>query len=326
MSPRAKQQLYHSLAQLLRAGLTFPRALEKLSTTTHGATRQASARIRRSLQAGKTVAEACADARPMIGAMEAAVLTAVERAGSLDRGLEQLSAHFAAIASARGKIFAKLAYPVFVLVLGVLLLNLPMIVQQGRDAYLRTTLMLLGGFALAVVALVLSRNFVAALATFSATADSFVRALPLIGGMQRAFAMSRFCLAYDLQLAAGINTLNALESAASASRSGLVRSAIARLIPKIRTGAQVGPLLAQTSAFDPEVAQGIIVGEESGSLDKELRRLAEDQSERAFARLNALAEWLPRLVYIGVLGYVGYSIIRVYQNYLGQIRSLIDGM
>ena len=75
MSPRSKQQLYHSLAQLLRAGIPFPKALEKLNATARGSTRAAIARIRGELAAGRTVAEACAEAYPMIGAMEAAVLS-----------------------------------------------------------------------------------------------------------------------------------------------------------------------------------------------------------------------------------------------------------
>ncbi|HET6409050.1 MAG TPA: type II secretion system F family protein, partial [Chthoniobacteraceae bacterium] len=131
MSPRDKQNLYHSLAELLRAGLTFPRALEKLKVTQRGSSRQVVEKISQEIARGSTVAEACASARPVISAMEGAVLTAVERAGSLDRGLEQLSQHFAAVATARGQIRARLAYPAFLLGLGILLLNLPKILNAG---------------------------------------------------------------------------------------------------------------------------------------------------------------------------------------------------
>ncbi len=324
MSPRAKQQLYHSLAQLLRAGVTFPRALEKLSTTARGPARQTVARIRSHLDRGYTVAEACAAAH--LGSTEAAVLAAVERAGSLDRGLEELARHFGALASARGRVLAKLAYPVFVLVLGVLLLNLPLIVRQDATAYLYATLPVLAAMVAAALALVVVCKFLAALASFDPLVDAFVRALPLIGGMQRAFAMSRFCLAYELQLNAGINVFDALQSASSASRSGMVRSAVARVLPEVRAGSQVGPLLAESSAIDPEVAQGIVVGEESGSLGSELRQLAATQSERAYGRLDALAEWLPRLVYVAVLLYVGASIVRVYRDYLDQLQPLLEGL
>lgn len=320
MSPRDKAHFYHSLAQLLRAGITFPRALEKLGSTSGGI----ATRIRRGLDRGLTVAEACVAAD--IGGTEAAVLTAVERAGYLDRGLEELARHFTAVATARGKVLAKLAYPAFILVLGVLLLNLPVLVRSDFDAYLRATVPLLAGAAVGVALSLAIAKMLAALGVVSAFVDALLRAIPLVGGTRRAFAMSRFCTAYELQLGAGINAIDALAAAGMASRSGLVRSAVARALPQVRAGSQVGPLLAEGGAFDPEVAEGIIVAEESGTQSTSLRRLAEAQSERAHARLDALAEWLPRLLYVFVLGYVGWQIVRVYRDYLGQLQPLLEGL
>jgi hypothetical protein len=40
--------------------------------------------------------------------------------------------------------------------------------------------------------------------------------------------------------------------------------------------------------------------------------------------LEALADWLPRLLYLGILLYLGWKIISFYQGYLGQVQSLID--
>jgi type II secretory pathway component PulF len=148
--------------------------------------------------------------------------------------------------------------------------------------------------------------------------------IPVIGGMQRAFAMGRFCLSYDLQLEAGINTLDALKAAATASRSGLVRARVRAILDDVRRGAQVGPLLARGDAFDPDVSQDIIVGEETGRLDRQLQQLAVSQERKAFARLDALTEWVPRLAYLGILIYLGYMIISVYAGYLNQVMSIGD--
>jgi type IV pilus assembly protein PilC len=324
MSPREKQQLYHSLAELLRAGLTFPRALEKLKATVHGSGRQVVARITREIQNGRTVAEACATARPMISAMEGAVLTAVERAGSLDRGLEQLSQHFGAVATARSQVLARLAYPFFMLGLGILLLNLPKALTQGPASYARTVGILFGSILLGLFLFNAARIMIANAATFSPGAERFLRFLPLIGGVHRAFAMSRFCLAYDLQLEAGINTLDALKASAEASRSALVRKKVRSILPQVSQGSQVGPLIAEGDAFDPEVTQAIIVGEETGRLDRQLQQLATEQDQKAFKRLDALAEWAPRLTYLCILLYLGYTIVSVYANYLNTVLSIGD--
>jgi type II secretory pathway component PulF len=322
MSPRAKQQLYHSLAELLRAGITFPRALEKLKVSLRGPARKLVNQIARHIERGHTVAEACAAAQPTISPMEAAVLTAVERAGSLDRGLEQLSNHFGAVRAARGQMISKLAYPAFLLVLGVLVLNLPEILRHGVRGYLGVVGVFFGALIFVLFALTLVRNVLAAAATFSPAADRLVRVIPVIGGMQRAFAMNRFCLAYNLQLEAGINTLDALKASAAASRSGLVRGRVRSILGAVRQGAQVGPLLAEGDAFDPEVTQDIIVGEETGRLDRQLQQLATEQERKAFARLDALAEWGPRLTYLAILIYLGYMIVKVYASYLNQVLSI----
>jgi type II secretory pathway component PulF len=316
MSPREKQQLYHNLAELLRAGLTFPRALEKLKNTVRGEGRKVVAQISMEIANGRTVAEACAAARPTITPMEGAVLTAVERAGSLDRGLEQLSQHFGAVATARGQIQARLAYPAFLLGLGIVLLNLPKLISQGIQGYLKTVGMLGGGILLGLFLFTVIWKMIANAMTFSSSAERFARALPLIGGIHAAFVMSRFCLAYNLQLEAGINTLDALKASAAASRSALVRARVRKILPEVGKGGQVGPLLAEGDAFDPEVTQAIIVGEETGRLDRELHQVSVEQDRKAFARLDALAEWGPRLAYLCIVGYIGYTIVTMYANYL----------
>ena len=324
MSPREKQQLYHSLAELLRAGLTFPRALEKLKGTLRGSGQTVVARISKEIERGRTVAEACAEARPTISAMEGAVLTAVERAGSLDRGLDQLSQHFGAVATARGQIRARLAYPAFLLGLGVVLLNLPKLLSEGLSGYLRTVGMFFGGILLFLFLLNAVRVMIANAATFSSGAERFLRFLPMVGGMHRAFVMSRFCLAYNLQLEAGINAMEALKAAAEASRSALVRAKIRAVLPQIARGAQVGPLIAEGDAFDPEVTQAIIVGEETGGLDRQLHQLSIEQDRKAFARLDALAEWGPRLAYVFILLYLGYTIVKVYSDYLNMVLKFTE--
>jgi len=326
LGPREKKQLYHSLAQLLRAGITFLLAVEKLSRTASPRLRRLLSRLRDSLHAGRTVAEACAEARPAIGAMEAAVLIAVERAGRLDRGLEQLAEYFGALDRAKGRILAKLAYPIFLLVFGVLVLNVPVFFARGASAFAHASIGPLAGAALLTGALGLGFTLLLDAAVFSRAADALIRAVPVLGGMHRAFAMARFCLAYDLQLEAGVNTLDALQSAARASRSALVRSAVEGILPEVRAGSPPGPLLAATGALSLEVPEAIAIGEESGTLGTELRRLATEQQALAFSRLEGIADWLPRLAYVAILLFLAARILATFQGAMGQYQRILDGM
>ncbi len=322
---RAKQSFYHSLAQLLRAGVTFPAALEKLSHTSRGPLRRTIHRLRAALDSGATVGEACAQQRGVISQTEASVISAVESSGRLEHGLEQLSTYYAALAFARETIIRKSAYPIFVLHFGILSLGLPELFKaDGGIGFIRQTGTIFAiGYGLAVAAYLLLPSLREA-GTTNAAVDRVLQLLPVLGKLRRSFAMARFCMIYQIELDAGVNVLDALTAAGRASRSGLVHAAVESALPDIRNGAQVGPLLAGSHAFPEDVSRSILVGEESGELDSELRRLATDYQADALVRLETAAEWFTKLIYLSVVIYIGWRIVGTYQGYTSEVRKLLD--
>ena len=248
----------------------------------------------------------------------------IYRAGKLEQGFAQLSAYFGALAQARAGILKKCAYPAFVLHFGVFALSLRTIFESGVAAYLKATfgfLALLWGIVLVIALLVpLLRDA----GSKSALLDSLLRMLPLVGGIRRALSTSRFCATYEMQLDAGINVLDGLQAAQRASRSGLIRAAVERAIPEVRGGSQVGGLLAASGAFPEPMIRSFCVGEQTGELDAELKRLAAEYQAEGLARIETLAEWLPRFFYIVILFYISYGVVTWYQSYLQQALSSGD--
>jgi type II secretory pathway component PulF len=130
-----------------------------------------------------------------------------------------------------------------------------------------------------------------------------------------------------MQLNAGINVIDGLQAAQRAGRSGLIRAAVKHAIPELRGGAQVGGLLAASEAFPEPMIRSFCVGEQTGELDEELKRMAEEYQAEGLSRLETLAEWLPRLVYITIAVYVGYKMVKIYQGvYQGPlVKDLLGG-
>ena len=324
LSLREKQSLYHSLGQLVRSGVPFPSALDNLARTTRGGTRGVIRRLKDGVSSGQTVGESFARQRPAVGEMEVGVIAAVERAGKLEQGLAQLSAYFGALEQARQGILKKCAYPAFVLHFGVFALSLRTIFEKGFIAYLQATfglLALLWGIVLVIALLV---PLVRDAGSKSAALDSLLRTLPLVGGIRRALSTSRFCATYEMQLDAGINVIDALQAAQRASRSGLIRAAVEHAIPEVRGGAQVGGLLAASGAFPEPMIRSFCVGEQTGELDQELKRLAAEYQAEGLARIETAAEWLARFIYIAILAYIGYEIVSWYQGYYQQALKFVD--
>lgn len=325
LSLREKQRLYHSLAQLVRQGIPFPAALNKLAPSTRGDARRLVEKARKSLASGHTVGEAFAALPSIVTPLESAVVSAVEKSGQLDRGLRDLSDYFGALDTARRKMLISAAYPIFLLHFCILAGHITALFPNGSlGAYLRqvgTSLL----FIYSVVAIIaFGVSLLREAASASAGLDRLLITFPVLGQIRRSFALSRFCTVYGLQLDAGINVIDSVLMAGRSSLSGLVRSAVESAVPEIRGGSQVGPLLAASGAFPDDLTQALIVGEETGALDDELRRMGLEFRDQALTALAVFTEWAPRLLYIGTLIYGGWQVVSFFQGYYAQIGKMFE--
>jgi len=323
LSLRDKQNLYHSLAALVRSGIPFPKALDKLVHTTRGRARRLMEAARESLARGHTVGEAFAAQASDVSPLETAVISAVEKSGQLERGLSELSQYFGALNQARQNIKKRCAYPIFVLHFAILALNTPtLFIYKDIHRYWRnvgTTLSLIYG---AVLLIALAIPLLRDAGAVNAGLDRVLNFFPVLGNIRRSFALSRFCTVFGMQLDAGINVMDSVLTAGRSSLSGMVRSAVDSVLPEIRTGSQVGPLLAASGAFPSDLTQGLIVGEETGSLDDELRRLSVEFRDKALSALEVFADWVPKILYFAVVLYVAWKIIQLALAYFALIESL----
>lgn len=330
LSLRQKSDLYRELAQLVRSGKPFPAAVQLLHGETRGAVKDLLAGIQASLTAGKSVGESFAAQFPAVSHLEAAIVAASDRTGRFDEGCMRLSQYYEMLLATRKVVFKQLRYPIFVLHLAVLTNGLPALALgilsggAGVGSYLKTVfgtliLIYLGAFAAWLLASLLA--FEGARRT---GVDALLRAIPLLGKLRRAFALERFCSAYEMQLKAGVNVMDGLQSAGKASQSALVVDVVKRAMPQLRAGSQIGPLLSGTAAFPQDMVRAIKIGEETGELDSELRRLSAAFQAEASSRLETAGALFSKLLYFAVVGYVVYVLVQGALAYNHAIENLIQ--
>jgi type II secretory pathway component PulF len=324
LSLREKQLFYDQLGQLLRAGLSIGPALSKLALTARGSVSAFIRSVQRELDGGAPIGDAFRKARPALSEMEQATVAGHARSGQLVAGLAQLSGYFGALHSARAAVRQRMAYPLFLLCFGVLTLKAPLLFTADLPAYLRATGLVLGIFAAAVLVMAVLVPLLGDAGTFMPLVDDLLRSLPFLGKIRRALAISRFCATYNMQLEAGVNVMDSLREASRASRSGLIHAAVVRALPEVRRGAQAGEQLARSSsAFPKEAMSAIIVAEETGRLDQTLTRLAAEYQAEGFRRIDIAAEWIPRLIYIAIVLYLGWEVIQSTRERMRQFDSLM---
>jgi type IV pilus assembly protein PilC len=325
MQYKEKVRLFRDLAQLIKSGVPFPKAVDSLARHSSGAAvlRGISNRIK----AGDRTSEAVQAQEGRLDALETGIIAAADLSGTLDKGLLLCAEYYESLETARSRIRSGLAYPLFILHFAAITSAIPYAFGEKGDLTLALKKAL---FAIAIIWLLIGlitviTKFLISAARGSSLFDSILRNLPTFGPLRRAFAMSRFCSAYNMQLDAGINVFSSLQTSARASGSATVVNAAEKAVRVVADGGSVADGIAPTGAFPEPVVRAFLVGEQTGSLDQELKRLADEYRESALKRLGAIAEWFPRIIFIGIAIYIGWVVVQFYMGYFQILNDVIKG-
>ncbi len=142
--------------------------------------------------------------------------------------------------------------------------------------------------------------------------DRLVLKVPIIGDILDKSAVARFARTLSTTFSAGVPLVDALDSAAGASGNVVYRTAILNIKDEVSTGTQLQFAMRQANVFPPMAVQMTGIGEEAGSLDMMLDKVAnfyEEAVDNAVDNLTSLMEPLIMSV-LGVL--VGGLILAMY--------------
>lgn len=142
--------------------------------------------------------------------------------------------------------------------------------------------------------------------------DRAILKLPVIGMILNKAAVARYARTLSTTFAAGVPLVDALDSAAGASGNAVYRYAILEIKAEVSSGNLMNWAMRNTKIFPDMVVQMVAIGEESGSLDGMLAKVAtiyEQEVDDAVDGLSSLLEPLIMAV-LGVL--VGGLIVAMY--------------
>ena len=136
--------------------------------------------------------------------------------------------------------------------------------------------------------------------------------IPVVGGILEKSAIARFARTLSTMFAAGVPLVEAMESVAGATGNALFYEATMRMKDDVSTGTQLQQSMKQTGMFPNMVVQMVAIGEESGSLDEMLGKVADFYEEEVDNLVDGLSSLLEPLI-MAVLGImVGGLVIAMY--------------
>lgn len=147
---------------------------------------------------------------------------------------------------------------------------------------------------------------------FAELLDKIALKLPIFGTIVHDAVVARFSRTLATTFAAGVPLVDALESTAGAAGNALYAKAIRRIKDDVTTGSTLYDSIKTTGMFPNMLMQMVSIGEESGSLDDMLDKVAnhyEEAVDHAVDNLSSLME--PMIMSIlGVL--VGGLLVAMY--------------
>jgi type IV pilus assembly protein PilC len=321
------------LATMLKAGVPL---LQSFEIVARGHKNARFARlmmdIKGRVEAGSSLSQAFREHPGQFDSLYCNLVSAGETSGMLDGVLERLATYKEKILAIKGKIKSALFYPISVCVVAVVVVwvimiwvipafkqvfssfgaNLPaptLVVMAISDFFVSYWWLMAAIIAGAIMGFfVLHRRS----QTFRFAIDRLSLKIPVIGGILEKATIARWTRTLSTMFAAGVPLVESLDAVAGASGNAVFIAGTRRIQTDVSTGTSLTNAMHNSGLFPSMVLQMTQIGEESGSLDGMLSKVAdfyEREVEDAVAALSSLLEPII-IVFLGVV--IGGLVVAMY--------------
>lgn len=149
--------------------------------------------------------------------------------------------------------------------------------------------------------------------------------IPIFGKLHHKICMARFSRTLGTLLTSGVPILQAMETTAGVVGNTIMADAVMEARARIREGDRIGDPLEQSRLFPPMVVHMIGVGEESGSLDFMLQKIADFYEAEIEATLASLTAALEPIMIVALGFIVGFIVISMFLPFARVIEKLSAG-
>ena len=321
------------LATMLKAGVPLLQSFEIVARG-HGNARfsRLMMEVKGRIEAGSSLADAFRQYPAHFDNLYWNLVAAGESSGMIDAILDRLATYKEKILALKSKIKSALFYPsavvtVAIIVVWVIMIfvipafkdvfssfgaSLPAPTQLVIDisdfvvAWWWAAFLAIGGGIFGLSVLVKRSD------TMRYSFDRLLLKFPVIGDILEKATIARWTRTLATMFAAGVPLVESLDAVAGAAGNAVYQNATRRIQTEVSTGTSLTNAMMGTQLFPNMVLQMVQIGEESGSLDAMLTKIAdfyEREVDDAVAALSSLLEPLI-IVFLGVV--VGGLVVAMY--------------
>lgn len=311
------------ISSLLVAGLPLVQCLEALQDQTEDPVFRIIIRdVRLDISSGNSFSAAVKKFPRSFNSLFISMVEAGEASGALAEILGKVAGYFEASVKLTKKVKSAMTYPIAVISLAVILVNvllifvIPVFAAMFADfgaklpaptlALIATSNFLKHNIHWVILGAVavwwVFKKIVSTPKGRRAKDHLLVRA-PIFGNLIHKIALSRFCRTYATLIRSGVPILRTLEIVASASGKVQIEDACGEIAKHVSQGGQVSEVLAVNPFFPPMVKHMVKAGETTGNVDGMMNKIADfydTECDATVASLTSLIEPL-LIVFLGVV-------------------------
>lgn len=320
-------------ATLIRAGVTIVDSTNILAEQTESkALKKALHDVEKDIRGGTAFSDAVEKYPKIFPALFSNMVRAGEMTGNLDETLDRMATHFEKQHSLKKNIQSTLAYPIILttLIIGVVIFLLVYIIPQFTLIYdqfdselpqitqlilaisdvvknlwwLVIMFLFLGG---GVFIFLFKKN-----QTFHYSVHAAILKMPIFGKLLRKAVIARMTRTLSSLFSSAVPILEALDIVAKVVENPVISKVVLDARSNLEEGGSLSEPLSNHWVFPPLVYQMTAIGEQTGTLDYMLERIAdfyEEDVDRTVETLKSLIEPFMIIILAFVVGFIVLSVM-----------------
>jgi type IV pilus assembly protein PilC len=333
VKPKSLQVFSRQFATLIQAGVSIVSALLILEEQTEDKKlAEVIAEVREDVESGVVLSRAMGRHPKVFNRLYVALIESGEASGTLDVVLDRVALQIEKDTKIKRRVKSAMVYPIVVftfatlVLIGMLMFLVPIFVKIFKDlnGQLPTLTQVVVNasnglrsywyiiFPLAALAIWGIRRYKRS-PSGAAKWDRIKLRLPMkIGDVVLKVAMARFSRTLATLVSAGVDIVKALEITGATAGNHVLEVALVDVRRRVHEGQRIYQPLVDNPIFPPMVSQMVMIGEETGELDRMLSKIADFYEDEVDTAISALTSIVEPIMMIGVGAMVGVIIISMY--------------
>lgn len=345
VSPRDMSVFCRQFVSMSRAGVSIMECLSLLREQTENEVlAKAIAQVHADVQKGEALAESMRKQDKIFSNLMITTVAAGEESGSLDVSLERMATQFEKSAKTAAMVKKAMIYPLVVacLAVGIVIVMLTYVIPSYTDMFdslgtelpgITKAVVAASDFLIAywfiilpaVIALALLVSWYLKTPAGRLLTSQLAIRIPMFRNLAVKSACSQMARTLSTLIAAGVSLVDAVEITANTMQNVLFHDAMLEARDEVIKGVPLSEPLQQSGLFPPMLYHMVRIGEESGSTEEMLTKLADYYDEEVEMATQSLMAAMEPLIII-VLAVIVCGILAAIMAPMLEMYSALDNL